>query len=187
TGRDQPNQPRPRPPGTWTRPPAAAHRPRKDHPMSDTWRGEMLRSPELVEAFAGQLRRVLDDVERLVAHVRRDAEPMWREDMPAEDRAIEAALKCRKMTKPLRQIQHHLDAAIEQTFALEARYRRIMHEIPQQRAQERTAGHNRLDRGPQHQPITPGRPRPAQDAPDEQQGGEVSFLDLVRQQRRGSA
>jgi len=155
--------------------------------MSDTWRGEMLRSPELVEAFAGQLRRVLDDVERLVAHVRRDAEPMWRENMPAEYSAIEAALKCRKLTKPLREIQHHLDAAIEQTFALEARYRRIMHEIPQQRAQERTAGHNRLDRGPQHQPITPGRPRPAQDAPDEQQGGEVSFLDLVRQQRRGSA
>src|SRR5690606_39494890 len=50
------------------------------HPMSDTWRGEMLRSPELVEAFAGQLRRVLDDLERLVAHVRRDAEPMWHEN-----------------------------------------------------------------------------------------------------------
>src|SRR5690606_34672610 len=126
------------------------------HPMSDTWRGEMLRSPELVEAFAGQLRRVLDDLERLVAHVRRDAEPMWHENMPPEYSAIEAALKCRKLTKPLREIQRHLDAAIQQTFALEARYRRIMHEIPQQRAQERTAGHNRLDRGPQHQPITPG-------------------------------
>src|SRR5690606_10425664 len=87
--RPAPRSPAPAPPGTWRRPPAAARRPpRKDHPMSDTWRGEMLRSPELVEAFAGQLRRVLDDLERLVDHVRRDAEPMWRENMPAEYSAI---------------------------------------------------------------------------------------------------
>ncbi|WP_289009553.1 hypothetical protein [uncultured Thermomonospora sp.] len=156
--------------------------------MSDTWRGEMLRSPELVEAFAGQLRRVLDDVERLVAHVRRDAEPMWRENMPAEYSAIEAALKRRKLTKPLREIQRHLDAAIEQTFALDARYRRIMHEIPQ----ERRTGRMELERGTQRRPITPGRPRPVQrasDTPEHQQpeATEVSFLDLVRQQKRGSA
>jgi hypothetical protein len=90
----------------------------------------MLNRPEMVEAYAAQLRRVLSDQAEAVARIRRDAEAMWAANPPEGYTSFEAWWRHRWVTSPFAAIQEHLEAAAKLTFQLEARYRRGRHEIP---------------------------------------------------------
>jgi hypothetical protein len=140
----------------------------------------MLDDPEMVSAFAGQLRRVLAEQADFVARVRRDAEAMWRANPPEGYSSFEAWWQHRRVTSPFGQIQAHIEKAAKLTFALEARYRRRRHEIPARRQAAAQAGQApALPTGTAGRPAQPRQrgPRPA-DPPD------GDFLDLVRGDRR---
>lgn len=139
------------------------------------WSGEMLDRPEMVAAFASQLRRVLSDQGDWVARIRRDAEAMWKANPPAEYGSFEAWWRHRWVTGPFGEIQDHLEKAATLTFRLEARYRRGRHEIPAARqaareARQTTALPAAASRQAQPRQVQPRRP---EDAPG-------PFLDLIR-------
>lgn len=154
--------------------------------MAHEWSGEMLDRPEMVAAFSGQLRRVISEYAEYVSRIRRDAEAMWRANPPEGYSSFEAWWRHRWACHPLRSIQRHLEAAAKETFALEARYRRARHEIPERRAQQR-AGRPAIGRGPAPRQVRPGRGEPPPLPRSKPRSGEVSFLDLVQgegQERR---
>jgi hypothetical protein len=101
--------------------------------MSNEWSGDMLDRPEMVKAFAAQLRRVLSDQAAFVAAIRRDAEAMWKANPPSEYGSFEAWFRHWKTTSPFAKIQEHIESAAKLTFELEARYRRNHHDIPEAR------------------------------------------------------
>ncbi|MFD8533863.1 hypothetical protein ACFV0L_41290 [Streptosporangium canum] len=90
----------------------------------------MLDRPEMMEAFAGQLRRALTDYADHVARIRRDAEAMWQANPPEGYGSFEAWWRHRWVASPFGEIQDLLEKAATLTFRLEARYRRGRHEIP---------------------------------------------------------
>ncbi|MFI7468666.1 hypothetical protein [Nonomuraea sp. NPDC049646] len=94
----------------------------------------MLDTPEMMAAFAAQLRRMLSDQAAFVARVRRDAEAMWKANPPDGYSTFEAWWRHRWLTGPFGEIQEHMEKAAEKTFQLEARYRRGRHEIPERKA-----------------------------------------------------
>ncbi|MGI5273123.1 hypothetical protein ACQEUU_37765 [Nonomuraea sp. CA-218870] len=146
---------------------------------SSEWSGDMLDRPEMVEAFAAQLRRAMSEYADYVARIRRDAEAMWRENPPAEYSTFEAWWRHHKVTAPFAEIQQHLEAAAALTFRLEARYRRHRHEIPDRRqAEARRREQRALDGGQEPAPS----PRPAARAAEES-----SFLDMIQRGGRRSA
>lgn len=141
------------------------------------WAGEMLDAPEMVEAFATQLRKVLAAQADYVARIRRDAEAMWKANPPEGYSSFEAWWRHRWVTGPFGEIQEHLEEAAALTFRLEARYRRGRHEIPAARQAAKQAkqapalGSGNFGR---REPQRPAAPRPAD-------GGD--FLDLIRKER----
>lgn len=139
------------------------------------WSGEMLDRPEMMAAFASQLRRVLSDQGEWVARIRRDAEAMWKANPPEGYSSFEAWWRHRWITGPFAEIQAHLEKAATLTFALEARYRRGRHEIPAARqaareARQTTALPAAASRQAQPRQVQQRRP---EDAPG-------PFLDLIR-------
>ncbi|RVX39126.1 hypothetical protein EDD27_1469 [Nonomuraea polychroma] len=145
------------------------------------WSGDMLDRPEMVEAFAAQLRRALAAHADYVAHIRRDAEAMWAENPPPEYSTFEAWWRHGKVTKPFAEIQEHLEKAAKLTFRLEARYRKNRHVIPEKRqaaaqAKQEAAA---LSRGQAPGRLSDGQPYPkprTTPAPAEDGG---SFMDMV--------
>lgn len=141
------------------------------------WSGDMLDRPEMVAAFATQLRRVLSDQAEYVARIRRDAEAMWRANPPKGYSSFEAWWRHQWVKGPFGEIQKHLEDAAALTFKLEARHRRHRHEIPAERqAATQSKG---IAPGPAH-----GGPGTGQvnSRPPAEGGG---FLDLLREDRSG--
>lgn len=148
------------------------------------WSGDMLDQPEMVAAFAAQLRRSLSDQAEWLARIRRDAEAMWKANPPEGYSSFEAWWRHLRTTSPFAKIQEHIEAAATLTFALEARYRRNRHQIPAERqaaAQEREAAAI-----PQHRTNYAARGVEARSAPVEAPP-DGSFMDLVRERRGRSA
>ncbi|WP_188188079.1 hypothetical protein [Nonomuraea sp. SYSU D8015] len=141
----------------------------------------MLDRPEVVQAFAAQLRRALSEYADFVAHMRRDAEAMWAENPPSEYGSFEAWWRHWRVTAPFAEIQEHLEAAARLTFRLEARYRRNRHEIPAKRQAAAQDKQQALAPGPDpaKRPAQPRRAgaRPASAKSDRE------FLDLIREER----
>ena len=148
------------------------------------WSGDMLDRPEMVQAFAAQLRRKVSEYADFVAHVRRDAEAMWAENPPPEYGSFEAWWRHSQVTKPFAEIQKHLEAAATLTFRLEARYRKHRHEVPERKAAaaEMKQQHAALGRGGE-QVSAPGPPAPPKSATA---AGDVDFMDILRREGRSA-
>jgi hypothetical protein len=146
------------------------------------WSGDMLDRPEMVAAFAGQLRQVLSDQAAYVARIRRDAEAMWKENPPDGYSSFEAWWRHSRVTSPFAEIQEHLEAAAKLTFRLEARYRRHRHEIPQTRqaaAQAKAAA--ALPSGTA-EPAGPPAARQPESAPPL----DGNFMEMIRRNQRSA-
>jgi hypothetical protein len=146
---------------------------------SPEWSGDMLDHPEMVEAFAAQLRRVLSDQAEYVARIRRDAEAMWKANPPEGYSSFEAWWRHRRVSSPFAEIQAHIEQAATLTFRLEARYRRGRHEIPAARqaaAQARQAPALPRGQAAARQPRQPRQPRQAPPL-------DGDFMDLIRGER----
>jgi len=141
----------------------------------------MLDRPEMMEAFAGQLRRVLSEQAEYVARIRRDAEAMWAANPPEGYSSFEAWWRHRWLAGPFAEIQEHIQKAATLTFQLEARYRRGRHEIPAARQAAAQAKQQAIPRGVDHVPrrqvAGPGEAR-------EQAPQDGDFMDLIRGDRR---
>lgn len=164
------------------------------------WSGEMLDSPEMMQAFSAQLRTLLASHADYVARIRRNAEAMWDNNPPAGYSTFEAWWRAKWVKGPLAGIQEHLEEAAALTFKMEARYRRGRHEIPAARQAARQAkapelgpgsgsGQGRFgDRtrsgatGTAPSSTTSSSTAPSGPAPAAGQGG--AFMDLVREGRR---
>lgn len=150
---------------------------------SPQWSGEMLDEPELVAAFAAQLRGVLASHADYVARIRRDAEAMWDANPPAGYSTFESWWRSRWVKGPLAKIQEHLDEASKLTFKLEARYRRGRHEIPA--ARQAAKAKNTQVEQPMLGSGQYGRRTPAPaSAPAETQGHD--FMDLIQGRERSA-
>lgn len=155
---------------------------------NSTWSGDMLDSPEMVEAFSGQLRTSLAEYVDYVARIRRDAEAMWRANPPEGYGSFEAWWRHHKVTAPFAKLQEHLEEAVKLTFDLAAQHRRQRHELPAARkaAAEARQEAAALSRGSAAAPrrVSGGGgqpyPRPRPVTPADQDG---SFLDMVRRDR----
>jgi hypothetical protein len=145
----------------------------------------MLNSPEIVAAFAAQLRRSIGSYAEFVAAIRRDAEAMWECNPPEGYGSFEAWWRHRWVRGPLRGIQEHLEEAAKLTHALEARYRRGRHEIPA--ARQAAAARKQAPALGQASRRTTGGPRPVpprQADTGAEQGGD--FMDLVHRGERSA-
>lgn len=148
------------------------------------WSGEMLDRPEMMAAFAAQLRRSLSDQAERLARIRRDAEAMWKANPPEGYGSFETWWRHRWLTGPFGEIQDHIEKAATLTFALEARYRRGRHEIPAARQAAAQAKQQGLalarDTDTARRPTAQPRPvEPRAPAPQSK-----DFMDLVRGERR---
>lgn len=152
------------------------------------WTGEMLDSPEKMDAYTAQLRAHLAHYVTSVADVYRDADAMWKANPPAEYGACAAWWNHRQVTGPFAAILKHLEEAMRLTFKVEAEYRRRFHETPE--AMRREAAAKR-----QQAAIAGGPPpalgsgnyggrnqQPAQRPPGGQPAPGASFMDLVQEQ-----
>ncbi|MEV7011945.1 hypothetical protein [Streptosporangium sp. NPDC051022] len=148
------------------------------------WSGDMLDRPEMVKAFADQLRRSLSEQAAWLDRIRRDAEAMWEANPPQGYGSFEAWWRHRWVTGPFGEIQAHLEKAAALTFALEARYRRGRHEIPATRqATAQARQQQALTRGTTNTASRPAPPRAAEPrAPAAPQSG-GDFMDLIRRDR----
>lgn len=150
------------------------------------WSGDMLNRPEVVAAFAAQLRKSIGSYAEFVAAVRRDAEAMWAANPPEGYSSFEGWWRARWVRGPLRDIQEHLEKAAAATHALEARYRRGRHEIPAAR-QAAAAAKNQpaLGQASRRMQDGPGQAPPRSfgkgEGGAEQGGGD--FMNLVKGER----
>lgn len=145
------------------------------------WSGEMLDRPEMVAAFAAQLRRVMSDQAASVHRIRREAEAMWKANPPEGYGSFEAWWRHGRVTAPFAKIQDHLEEAARLTFALEARYRRNRHEIPDRRqaaaqAREEAAA---LPRG-ENAAVSPPPHQQGRAASRAEPERDMSFMDIVQ-------
>jgi hypothetical protein len=154
------------------------------------WTGDMLDKPEVVAAFAVQVRRNINSMAEFIAVIRRDAEAMWQANPPEGYGSFEAWWRHRWVRGPLREIQEHLEKAADLTHALEARYRRGRHDIPAARlaAAASKQGHPALRPGAAGRNgssvVWEAQAEPY-DAPHEDSAG-TDFMDLVRERRRSA-
>ncbi|MCG6496640.1 hypothetical protein [Kitasatospora sp. A2-31] len=156
-----------------------------DETAAPGWSGDMLASPEMVQAFSAQLRDVINAQAEFVARVRRDAEAMWKANPPEGYSSFEAWWRHRQTVSPFAEIQRHLEKAGELTFALEAGYRRNRHEVPaakqaaaleKKRAKEAAAI---AAAAPGPRPVPAPAPRPAAAPAAGRSTSGAAFLDLV--------
>ncbi|MFI6296683.1 hypothetical protein ACIBEJ_34195 [Nonomuraea sp. NPDC050790] len=141
------------------------------------WSGDMLDRPEMVAAFAAQLRRVLSAQAEYVARIRRDAEAMWKANPPDGYSSFEAWWRHRWVAGPFGEIEAHIQKAATLTFKLEARHRRGRHEIPAARQAAADAKN-----APALTGAEPGR-RPAPPRPERPQQADDTFMDMIRRDR----
>ncbi|MCX4482241.1 hypothetical protein OOK44_38480 [Streptomyces cellulosae] len=144
------------------------------------WSGDMLSKPEMVDAFATQLRGVLKTQAAFVADVRQEAEAMWKANRPEGYSSFEAWWRHRWVVGPFREIQEHLEEAAKLTFELEARYRKGRHEIParkQAAALEKKNAKAQVGAGSAAVPPKPVEP------PTAGAGAPHDFLSLVSKER----
>ncbi|MFZ3475457.1 hypothetical protein ACODT4_41430 [Streptomyces sp. 2.9] len=151
-------------------------------PTGPEWSGDKLTKPEMVEAFATQLRGVLKAQASFVAEIRGEAEAMWKANRPEGYSSFEAWWRHRWVVGPFREIQDHLEASARLTFELEARYRKGRHEIPEARVaaalekkQQKAAP--QVAAGKTAVPPKPVAP------PTAGAGGSRDFLELVNRER----
>jgi hypothetical protein len=165
-------------------------------PSGPQWSGDMLDEPEMVAAFAAQLRQALSSQADYVARIRRDAEAMWQANPPAGYSNFEAWWRHRWVSSPFGEIQALLEKAATLTFQLEGRYRRGRHEIPaarqaaaqarQEAAALRGAAPRRLTSGGQPYPAQRVQPRQPGQAPPLNRT-DRGFLDLLGDRGERSA
>jgi hypothetical protein len=145
------------------------------------WSGDMLDRPEMTEAFATQLRQVLNAQAEYVSRIRRDAEAMWRANPPEGYGSFETWWRHRWVTTPFAAIQEHIETAAKLTFELEARFRKGRHEIPDRKL----AAAELKKQAKQAPAIAPGRAPAAEPRSTGGGAGDGSglpdFLQLVRQ------
>ncbi|MFC4122036.1 hypothetical protein [Nonomuraea zeae] len=140
------------------------------------WSGDMLDRPEMVQAFAAQLRRVLSDQAAFVAQVRRDAEAMWKENPPEGYSSFEAWWRHSRVTSPFAEIQELLETAAKRTFRLAARYEKHRHTIPDARRAAVEAK--------QQQALPPAEPEQQARPPQKRRTkADQDFLEMIRQDR----
>lgn len=140
------------------------------------WSGDMLDRPELVQAWANELRRHLSAYADYVARIRRDAEAMWAETPPAEYGSFEAWWRHGRVTAPFAEIQEHLEKAMKLTHRLEARYRKHRHEIPEAR--------QAATRAKQQQALPAAEPeKPARQPQKRPTRADQDFLSMIREGR----
>src|SRR5919108_3712760 len=160
--------------------------------MSDApneWSGDMLDDPQLVAAFAAQLRFLLRGNADWLAGIRRDAEAMWDANPPEGYGKFEAWWRRRWVKTPMAEIQEHLDKAAALTFALEARHRKGRHELPARKAERKAAKRQALpgeSPGPALGSGGYGRRTASTSRPQARQGEPADFMDLVRDRRERS-
>ncbi|MEU4235376.1 hypothetical protein AB0F17_64845 [Nonomuraea sp. NPDC026600] len=150
---------------------------------NNRWRGEMLVTPENMDALSGQIRALIADLSEFIGPIRMDAEAMWRANPPEEYGRIEAAVRHHKLVSKFAKLQEHLEEARKLTFEVAAQYRKQRHDVPARKAEaaeiKREAALNRGPAAPRHlsggQPYP--RPRPAS-RPGDDDGG--SFMDRVQ-------
>lgn len=155
-------------------------------PSGPEWSGDMLDRPEIVAAFAVQLRQALTAQAEYVARIRRDAEAMWQANPPEGYSSFETWWRHRWVTGPFGEIQEHIEAAATLTFRLEARYRRGRHEIPAARQAAAQAKQAQAPALPRGGPV--GRPaesrQPGQAPPLNRPGrADRNFLDMLGEER----
>lgn len=156
-------------------------------PPGPEWSGDMLDRPEIVAAFAAQLRQALAAQADYVARIRRDAEAMWKANPPDGFGSFEAWWRHRQLTSPFAEIQAHIEKAATLTFALEARYRRGRHEIPAARQAAAQAKQAQAPALPRGGPVgRPAEPRQPGQAPPLDRTGR-NFLDLLGDRGERSA
>ncbi|MEU1731370.1 hypothetical protein [Streptosporangium sp. NPDC020145] len=154
------------------------------------WRGEMLATPEMMEAFARQLRKSLADQAEWLARIRRDAEAMWAANPPKGYGSFEAWWRQKWVAGPFGKIQEHIEAAGALTFALEARYRQGRHEIPAARqaaAEAKQAQQQALTRGAAPAARQPApRAEPRAPAPASSPSEPTDFMGLIQRRDRSA-
>ncbi|MFD4050163.1 hypothetical protein ACFWSF_32215 [Streptomyces sp. NPDC058611] len=149
-------------------------------PSGPEWSGDMLNRPEMVEAFATQLRGVLKSQASFVSEVRHEAEAMWKANRPEGYGSFEAWWRHRWVVGPFAEIQQHLEDAAALTFQLEARYRKGRHEIPAAR-QAAALEKKEAKQAPQ---VAAGRAAPPKPVnPPTAGAGARDFLELVNRDR----
>ena len=141
----------------------------------------MLDRPEMTEAFAGQLRQVLNAQAEYVAKIRRDAEAMWKANRPEGYSSFEAWWRHRWVTSPFAAIQDHIEQAAKLTFQLEARYRQGRHEIPAAR-QAAALEKKRAKQGVPAVTAGPATAAPQQAVGPAQAATGGDFLGLIRKE-----
>ncbi|MBA3556137.1 MAG: hypothetical protein H0W29_15450 [Gemmatimonadales bacterium] len=150
------------------------------------WSGDMLDKPEMVQAFATQLRGVLKGQAMYVAEIRNEAEAMWKANRPEGYGTFEAWWRHRWVTGPFAEIQDHLETAAKLTFDLEARYRKGRHEIPAAR-QAAALEKKQAKQAPQVTAGPAGAPPRPVDPPNFGAGaasaGGRNFLELANKER----
>ncbi|WP_328565278.1 hypothetical protein [Streptomyces coelicoflavus] len=146
------------------------------------WSGDMLTKPEMVEAFATQLRGVLKTQAAFVEDVRTEAEAMWKANRPDGYSSFEAWWRHRWVVGPFREIQEHLEEAAKLTFDLEARYRKGRHEIPA--AKQAAALEKKRAKQAPAVPAGPGAvpPKPVEPPTAAPADGPRDFLGLVHRE-----
>lgn len=144
------------------------------------WSGDMLDRPEMVEAFASQLRRAVSEYADYVARIRRDAEAMWKANPPAEYGSFEAWWRHHKVAAPFAKLQEHLEEAAKLTFQLSAQHRRQRHEIPQARQAAVQAKQEAAALGRGASPRRPGGGQPYPAPEPRQEPDDPSFMDMIR-------
>ncbi|MER7126716.1 hypothetical protein [Micrococcus luteus] len=154
-------------------------------PSSPQWSGEMLDRPEMVEAWAAQLRRALTEYVDYVSRIRRDAEAMWKANPPEGYGSFEAWWRHYKVTAPFAKIQHHLEEAVKLTFEAAAQHRRQRHDLPATRqAAAQARQQQALTRGTTNTASRPAPPRAAEPRAPAAPQGSGDFMDLIRSDRR---
>jgi hypothetical protein len=147
--------------------------------MSNEWSGDRLNRPEVMQAFTGQLRRHLSEYLDFVAHMRRDAEAMWRENPPEGYSSFEAWWRHGRVTAPFAEIEEHLAKAVKLTFRLEARYRKHRHTVPERRQAAAEAKlHAAIPSG-----SPPEQPQPVQPPARRRTKADEDFLAMLQQGR----
>jgi hypothetical protein len=142
------------------------------------WSGDMLDQPEMVQAFAAQLRRVLSDQAAFVAQIRRDAEAMWAENPPEGYGSFEAWWRHGRVTAPFAAIQERLEDAAKLTFRLAARHEKHRHKVPDRR-QAAAEAKQQAALGHGSEPVSaPGPPQRRPVAAPAQ--ADTNFMDMIQ-------
>lgn len=161
---------------------------------SSEWSGDMLKQPEVVEAFTTQVRHAVNDILIPLSNVRREAEAMWRANPPDGYNSVEAWWHNSRLTSRFAALQEALEKAAALTFELEHDYRERRHERPA--AKEAVKSAKTAQRGQPLPGRTPSgrlhqgdgqaahRPPSRSHRPGQTPPGERTFISLLNDEER---